>query len=230
VFSGAFGEEADAVVAQFSVAADGVPPSSWAITALRNRTPAEFRIVREGDIGVIQAHADASAGALVHALNINPAEYPILDWRWQIDNHIPESNMRTRAGDDFPARVYVTFTVDKNELSLGDRLRLQVARLFYGVDLPAAAICYVWDRELPIGTAMPNAYSSNVMMVVAESGGPTPSGWVNERHNLRADYERFFGGPAPAVSSVILAVDTDDTGAQATARFGDIRFMRGPTE
>lgn len=204
-------------------------PAGWQLTTLRNRAPARFQVVTAAGLPVLQADAEEGVGALAAPVALSVSEWPVLAWRWRINNHLPGSDMRVRSGDDFPARVYVTFARPASELSLGTRLKLKLARLVYGQDVPTAALCYVWDRELPVGTAMPNAYTDTIMMIVAESGGAMPAGWVSEAHDVQADYQRLFGEPAPAVTSVIVALDTDDTGGTARAWFADLRFLDGAT-
>jgi hypothetical protein len=213
-------------------------PEGWQLTTLRKRDSAEFRVVDDvrqqaggaqtAALQVLEVRSTAGVAALNSPVALNSEVWPRLAWRWRIAGYIPGSNMESRAGDDFPARVYVTFARPERELSLGTRLKLRLARLTYGQSVPSAAICYVWDASLPVGTAMPNAYSDTIMMVVAETGGAMPSAWAEEVHDVRADYQRLFGEPVPAMTSVIVAQDTDDTGASAQAWFGDIVFQRGP--
>ena len=56
----------------------------------------------------------------------------------------------------FPARVYVTFARDTERTALSVPARkIRLARLLYKQDVPAAALCYVWARDLPVGTMVP---------------------------------------------------------------------------
>ena len=130
----------------------------------------------------------------------------------------------SKQGDDFPARVYVTFDRDISELPFSTRLKIRLARTLYGTDIPTAALCYVWADNLSVDTIVPNAYSDTVMMVVVRNG-PAEQGWQTERRDVGADYAAAFGSAAPSVTSVMLAADTDDTGAFARSWFGDIAFV-----
>lgn len=214
-----------ASLTSFSSLPPGDVTGGWQAMELRGRPPAQFAIVSEAGETVLQVTADASASALVHPVEPALSEPAQLAWRWKIGGHIEASDITRKAGDDFPARVYVTFARDPAELSLATRTKIRLARLLYKQDVPPAALCYVWARDLPAGTMVPNVYSDTVMMVVVRSGGDTPSGWQAEQRDLQADYRAAFGTEAPPVTSVIVAADTDDTGESVRSWFGDIAFV-----
>ena len=136
-------------------------------------------------------------------------------------------DIHSKTGDDFSARVYVTFDLDPAALAAGERMQLGLARLVYGDKVPSAALCYVWDRKSPRDTIVPNAYTGRVRMVVAESGSARVGQWVGVRRSVRDDYRRAFGGEPPSITGVIVSTDTDNTGQSVTAYYGDISF--GPS-
>jgi Protein of unknown function (DUF3047) len=49
---------------------------------------------------------------------------------------------------------------------------------------------------------------------------------VIEERNVLDDYRRAFGEEPPPIAGVAVMTDTDDTGASATAWFGDIVLRR----
>jgi len=212
----------------FSSLATGDDTGAWQPITLRNEQPASFEIVADAGKTALQITATRAVGALAHPVAASDAFPASLTWRWKIANHIDKSDISSKAGDDFPARVYVTFARDPEELPWGTRVKMRVAKLLYGHDIPAASLCYVWARDLPVGLIMPNAYTDTVMMVVVRSGGQTPSAWEFEQRDVMADYRRAFGTAAPAVTSVMVAADTDNTGERVTSWFGDISFTALP--
>ena len=48
--------------------------------------------------------------------------------------------MSRKAGDDYAARVYLTFEVPPEQLSPGTRIKLGLARTVYGKQVPDAAL------------------------------------------------------------------------------------------
>jgi DUF3047 family protein len=49
--------------------------------------------------------------------------------------------------------------------------------------------------------------------------------WIEEERNLVDDYRRAFGEDPPKVGAVAIMTDTDNTGEQAVAWYGAIRFL-----
>ena len=109
------------------------------------------------------------------------------------DGVLEQSDLATKAGDDFPARLYVTLDVALDSLPAAERLRIGAARMLYGPDVPVAALCYVWDTKAPAGTFASNAYTDRVRMIVVESGEKRIGEWVSVRRNVLEDYRKIFG-------------------------------------
>ena len=220
---------ASGIIAPFSAAEPGsrLPPG-WQVLTVGNKKAPEFRLVREDAQTVLRVDAQAAVGTLAHPLLVPAAEAGTLSWRWKIDHVIEKAALGTKEGDDFAARVYVSFDVPVEGLSFAARARIKLAKLIYGADLPAAAICYVWDNRSPVGTSIWSPYTERLRMVVLESGNARAGQWVAESRNVDADFQAAFGSgwnkPTPRITGVAVAVDTDQTLESATAWFGDLRF------
>ena len=93
-----------------------------------------------------------------------------------------------------------------------------------GNDERTRAINYVWSNKQPIDSRWPNAFTDHAHMIAIESGSDRVGQWVSERRDVRADYRRAFGEEPGYVDAVAIMTDTDNTGAVATAWYGDIWF------
>ena len=87
------------------------------------------------------------------------------------------------------------------------------------------AINYIWANKLPKGATLPNAFSSNALMIAVESGDEKAGTWVSEERNVYEDYRMLFGEDPPAIGAVALMTDTDNTGGEAVAYYGDITLV-----
>lgn len=202
-------------------------PSGWqAFNPAPKAQPTRYALVRDGDALVIRADADNSMSGLIHSLRIDPAETPLIQWRWRIERPLAGADMKTKAGDDYAARLYVLFDYDVSKLPFATRAKLKFVKLAYGVEVPAAALNYVWDNRQPIGTIQPNSYTDRARMIVVESGAKKAGQWVTVTRDIAADFRAAFGEEAPPVIGVAIATDTDNTGERATAWYGDIRFLK----
>ena len=177
----------------------------WEETRLDRRST-EYRIVTlDGDLVLESVSADAAA-ALLLPLPSGPVAAGRLRWRWRVLSSLfKNARELERDGDDYAARVFVLF--GDGELKKGTR-----------------ALAYAWAGQQPVGSAYPNPYLSDVATVVLQSGNDRADEWVIEDRDLKADYEREFGEPAPDVAAIAILVDTDDTDTAATSWFDDLEL------
>ena len=216
----------------FSKQKPGGLPQDWKPLTFRNIDQhSVYSLVTEGGLTVLKAEANASASGLTRdlsALNLNIRDTPMLRWRWKIANLVKNADIATKEGDDYPARIYVTFKYDPERAGAGMRMQYGLAKSLYGEYPPHAGINYVWDGKAPVGTMVPNAYTARAMMFVVESGTKRVGEWVEVERNVYEDYKRAFREEPPPVLGIAVMTDTDQTGETATAWYGDIVLMRKP--
>ncbi len=203
-------------------------PEGWKPLKFQNiEKMTRYSLVKDGDTVVVKAVSEASASGLIRELKIDPREYPFLQWRWKIGNILKKGNVKTKEGDDYPARIYVAFEYDPKKLNFFEKTKYNTYRILYGKYPPLRAINYIWESSAPKGTAVPNPYAGRVLMIVVESGREKIDQWVREERNVLEDYKKFFGEDPPPISGVALMTDTDNTGESASAYYGDIFFRKG---
>lgn len=204
---------------------EGPVPPPWTVNAVGKKVPlTQYRVVRLDGVMAVAGSANKSMALLARPIMVDLATTPILCWRWRIEAPVAGANMMTRAGDDYAARVYVGFDIPGNQLSMGTKLKLGLARRLFPGPIPDAALNYVWDNIHPIGTTAPNAYTDRARMVVAQSGAGAAGRWVEQRADVARDYARAFPGTSGKPTSIALAVDTDQTGGSARGWFADLHF------
>jgi len=206
-FIGRAGAQAALEALPFSSLKPGTGLPGWLkpVTFWNRPRHSEFALVVDEGRTVLRARANASTSGLAREIMVDPRRTPILAWHWKVMNLIAKSDMATKDGDDFPARLYVTF------------------------DDPRRSLCYVWDARRPVGTVAANAYSDRVQMVVAASGAAQLGRWVTLERDWTADYRRAFGGEATPADGVVVSADTDNTGESAESYFGDVVFRSRQT-
>jgi len=207
-------------------AGNALPPDWKPLTFKKIERHTAYELVKDDGKVVIKAVAKASASGLAREIKINPKEYPIIQWRWKVANVLKKGNVKRKEGDDYPARIYITFQYDPSKLSLAEKAKYDAIKVLYGQDPPLGAINYLWESKTPVGTIVPNPYTDRVKMIVVESGAAKLNRWVNEERNLYEDYKKAFGAEPPLISGVAIMTDTDNTGESATAYYGDILFRK----
>ncbi len=217
-------------VGTFSAATVGGPwPSGWTPLTFES-IPARTRysLVEDGGQVVVKAVAEASAGGLIRAQAIDPKAFPIVRWRWKVMNLLDKGDVTKKSGDDYPARLYITFAYDPSRATLFEAAKYKLARAIFGKDLPFRALNYIWDRRTAKGRIVANPYTDWTMMVVVESGPDGVGTWIDEERNVYEDYRRAFNEEPRPISGVAIMTDTDNTGETATAYYGDIQFRAAP--
>lgn len=177
--------------------------SGWKTKVFAGET--RYSLERTGGKNALRADSSAAASGLYREIKVDLGKTPVLNWSWKVDHVLVGTDERTRAGDDYPVRVYVVFS----------------GGLYFW---RTRAINYVWSNQQPLDSSWPNAFTGNARMIAVESGASRAGKWVNERRDVRADYRRLFDEEPGHVDAVAIMTDTDNTGTSATAWYGDIWF------
>jgi rSAM/selenodomain-associated transferase 2 len=193
-------------------------PSGWHLVTFRGITRhTRYAVVRDDAGWALHAQSEAAAAGLYRPLDLDPRAYPTISWRWRISRVLDRGDSTRKAGDDYPARVYVAFAYQPEREGVWERAKFEFYRAFYGEYPPGSVINYVWESRLPPETIYPNPYTARARMVVVRSGADQVGRWVAERRDFLADYRRLFGVEPPRLVGVALMTDTDDTGERAEA-------------
>ena len=208
-------------------AEDGKLPDGWRRWTLSKfKKPTHYKLVDYNGRTVVKAQADASASGLLHKLNIDPREFPVLAWQWKTTALIKTADNRTKHREDSPVRVVVTFAGDINKLPLDERLFADNIRLLTKQEMPYATLMYIWENRASVNTLLPNLHTSRIKMIVAESGAGKVGAWHDVARNVYDDYRRAFGEEPGRITAVAVMTDTDNTGESVLAYYGDITFRR----
>ncbi|MCB2184879.1 MAG: DUF3047 domain-containing protein [Deltaproteobacteria bacterium] len=179
--------------------------AGWKTQEFQGQT--RYDLVRGPHGKVLFAQSDGTAGGLYREVSVDLKVTPVLNWSWKVRNILEKGNAWTKEGDDFPARVYVIFDA------------------FFPWN--RTSICYVWANRLPKGEFTGNPFApDNVKTLAVESGPALVGRWVTEARNVPEDYRRLFQEEPPPVRGVAVMTDTDQTGGEAEAWYGDISFSQ----
>lgn len=162
----------------------------------------EYLLQQENGRTVVKATSHAAASGMVRKIHFDPTTHRYLRWSWKIAGTIKGGDEKSKAGDDYAARLYVIFP----------------GRFFWQMK----AINYIWANTLPKGEHVPSLFASDSKMLAVESGNGKAGQWVPEERDLLADYRLLFGTDPQGVDAVAIMTDTDNTGGSAEAWYGEI--------
>ena len=176
-----------------------------------------YTLVMEAGKSILKAESRASASALVHRRSFNVYENPHLRWRWRVEQLSDRGDPKEKAGDDYPIRVYVMFSYDPAEATLGERLTYGAAKAIYGQYPPHSTLNYVWTgRDIP-ERIIQSPYTDKAFMVFLEKGKKRAGQWVEESVNVLEDYRKAFGQAPPTMASLAIMSDADNAGGSSLA-------------
>ncbi len=215
---------------RFSRMGAGPVAPPWRVVGLPGQKMAltRFAIVLDGETPVLRMQTDASYGNLVFGMDASRLPVgALLRWRWQLERAPSGTDLRRKDGDDAPLKVCALFDMPLQGMSFGEQTKLRVARALSGEPLPAATLCYVWDRQLPIGAELANIFSPRVRYLVVSQGPARPGQWVSIERNLASDFMAAFGHETtalPPLLALAVGADTDNTGSTSLSYVGDMRL------
>ncbi|PCI69510.1 MAG: hypothetical protein COB26_06040 [Piscirickettsiaceae bacterium] len=164
-----------------------------------------YRLTQDNKHLVLSSFSNNSASGLFKNVNINLNKTPIIHWSWKVKHSLNINNERIKSGDDFAARIYIVFSDGP---------------FFW----QTKTLNYIWANQSKIGDNWPNPYTSNAQMLAIQSGNGQANQWQEESRNVLHDIQLVFGKPITNIKAIAIMTDTDQTGLDAQAWFGDIWF------
>ena len=175
----------------------------WQSKSFQGET--RYSLVDQGGRRVLFADSQGAASGRYREIRVDLNRTPWLNWSWRVDRVLSGVDERTKAGDDYPARVYVVASG---------------GAAFW----KTRSLVYVWSSNQPEGATWHNAFTSNARVMALRSGTKDAGGWVSEKRDIRADFRGLFGEDISQIDAVALMTDTDNSGQNAAAWYGDIFF------
>ena len=200
--------------------------NEWEELTLPKKDKTEYTLVSDGEEPHIKAVSKNSASGWKYKVDIDPKEYPIIEWRWKVDGVLKEGDMSEKDGDDYAARIYITYEYDRKDLPLGERIKYGSMKTFTDFDIPLRSMNYVWANVADTGTVQENVFTNWVNMIVVESGDAKAGEWVTSTANVYETYKTAFEEEPRKITGVAIMTDSDNSKGSATAYYGDIVFKK----
>lgn len=178
------------------------------------------------DGNVLKAESNASASAVIYKSQFNVYDYPMLEWRWKIENIYIKGDAAKKSGDDYPLRLYVMFEYDPLRAGFFKKMKYETAKALYGQYPPHSTLNYIWANNLHSEHILTNPYADEAKMIPVEQGTQKLNTWLIEQANIVEDYRRAFGEDPPANASLAIMNDSDNTGEHSISYIDYIRIYR----
>jgi len=207
--------------------AEAEQDGKWDLMEVGADHPTRYSLETGNDSSMyIKAVSRDAASGLIYRVDIDPGEYPVMEWSWKIDGVLSNGDMFRRRGDDYAARVYLTFEYDRSRLRFGEKLKLWSINTFTSREVPLRSVNYIWANKAVKGTLAPSPFTGWVQMIAVRSGNTEAGDWITERRNILLDYRDAFGESPGRITAVVIMTDSDNSGGTASASYGNIRFLK----
>lgn len=192
--------------------------------------PSDYRLVELDGYVVLRAMTNRGASLVYREVDADWRTHPYISWRWRVEQIWDNNRERRKAGDDYPARIYIGFKYDPDRVGWFARRGFERARRQSDDDRypPLYTLTYVWASNEPVGSIYTNPYQDRVEMIVQRSGRAGLRQWRGESRNYVRDFRRIFDEEPTEVEFVAIMIDGDDTDSSGISYFEDIRFLNHP--
>lgn len=184
------------------------------------------RDTKQDGTPVIMAKSESAISSVTTPIDADPHIFQYLEWEWMIEAVLENGDLTQKSGDDFVARVYVTFDYDSSDLSFGDRVRYRLYRTFTSFEIPLRSLNYIWANKADVGTIAESPFTSWVQYIAVQSGNGQAGGWHTEKRNIVDDYRAAFGEEPKRITGITIMTDSDNTGESSRAWFGKIKLSK----
>ncbi|WP_242458039.1 DUF3047 domain-containing protein [Halomonas sp. YLGW01] len=182
--------------------------AAWPTRSFEGET--DYRLVELDGERVLKARARGQASAKYLEQEVDLSRTPYLHWCWRVSSTYEGLDETTKAGDDYPARVYV-------------------ARKTGWLPFQVQSVNYVWSSSQAADSAWPNAFTDRAQLLALQGEDAPVGQWVAEVRDVREDFARLFGERPERLNGVALMSDGDNAGGDATAWFARLKFSDSPT-
>jgi hypothetical protein len=186
-----------------------------------------YTVETNGSESFLKAESNSSASALVYKEGFNVYDYPRARWGWKVNSVYQGAALEKISGDDYPIRVYIIFKYDPDAAHALDKIKYGVAKKLYGEYPPHSTLTYVWANSEEQKTIITSPYTDKAKLIALKKGNGKMGMWQNEEVNFLQDYKRAFGTDPPAVASIAIMNDSDNTGQRSVSYIDFIEVFQG---
>ncbi len=191
---------------------------------IKNHT--SYSIESAGAERYVKASSRASASALVYKEEFNVYAFPVVRWRWKAENVYKKGDATTKAGDDYPIRIYIMFKYDPDKAGFLARVTYGAAKLIYGEYPPQSSLNYIWANKRHGKAVITSPYTEKAKMIPLQEGETNVGKWVTQQVDILQDYEKAFGTKPPTTARLAIMNDSDNTGEASVSYVDYIEICR----
>ena len=207
---------------------EGRVPKGW---KLRRRfgysKDARAEWVVEDGVHAVRLDSKAALTFLEKRVTIDIKRFPIVTWKWKVENILRGNDERTKQGDDHPIRIFFVFEPDESKQSFWFRVkRFVYLDRIHGHPMGGRFTEYLWSSHLQPGDVINDPGKLWQKLMVVEGGSRNLGKWLSYEKNLYEDFKRLYGEEPRRLIFIGILNDTDQTGQEAVSYIADLMFHK----
>lgn len=208
---------------------EGQIPTGWRLRKRFGRSEganAKWTVVN--GVPAVMLHSEAALTFLEKEVDIDISEFPVVTWKWKVENILQGNDERTKEGDDHPIRIFFVFEPDSSKQSFWFRLKrfLYLDRI-HGHPMGGRFTEYLWSSHLQPNDTIKDPGKPWQKLIVIEGGNRNLGKWLSYKRNLYGDYKKLYQEEPRRLIFIGILNDTDQTGQEAVSYVADLVF-HGP--
>ncbi|HEX9756289.1 MAG TPA: DUF3047 domain-containing protein [Nitrospiria bacterium] len=208
---------------------EGKTPEGWKFKGWFGKPKgAGAEWVKENGVAAVRLESKGVLTFLQKRVNIDIKQFPIVTWKWKVENILEGIDERTQEGDDHPIRIFFVFEPDESKQSLWFRIkRFLYLDWVHGHPVGGRFTEFLWSSHLTPGDIINDPGKPWQKLMVIEGRHENVDRWFSYKRNLYEDFKKLYKEEPRRLIFIGILNDTDQTGQDAVSYITDLKFHKG---
>lgn len=147
--------------------------------------------------------------------NIDISETPVMEWAWKVERFPEVEWEEDTTQDDFAIRIELVYDYKGSRFNPLNIVRKGFFTTFLTGNPPEMVISYVWANNVPAERPYVSPSEKRMTIIPVESGASMQGRWIEERRNIKDDFDELINNKHVSLKKIRIRCDTDDSTTNA---------------
>ena len=147
--------------------------------------------------------------------NIDISKTPVMEWAWKVDRFPEVEWEEDKSQNDFAIRIELVYDYKGSRFNPLNIIRKGLFTTFLTGNPPVMIISYVWANNVPAERPYVSPSDKRMTVIPVESGRSMQGRWIDERRNIKADFDELINNNHITLKKIRIRCDTDDSSTNA---------------